>query len=261
MVRLLLELGSALLPTAHRARWREESLALLMEVDDRRRRRYTADILLKLPLLAWQAHRGPGAGWPRPGAVLAGAGLLFAALIVVSAMTLTAVLGEDNAEGLLVLAPFALAPFITRQAIRSRCGRFTTAVVIIFGAFGPLVAVVVLATGRLAPPALQPVITFLGYSVTTGPAVWLAVTSWLAVRRREQPVPMHVVGLVAGTAFGVLIVALIIQILSSGSPPALVLAVMVLALFVFLATFLLWAVWAGLRQIVVPERRAAAPTG
>lgn len=260
-MRFLLAIGSGLLPAHHRARWREESLALLLDVQGRRRWWYTADILLKLPVLAWHSHRGPGAGRPPAGAVLAGVGLLLSALAVVGALALPTVLGEDAAEGLFVLAPFALAPFITREAIRSRCGPLATAGLIVFAAFGPLTALGVLAAGRLAPAGLQPVVIIIGYCAIAGPAGWLATTSWLALRRRERPVLMHVCGLVAGGAFGIGIVALIWQMLSQGSPPVLVPALMMLSLLTFLATFPMWTVWAGIRLIMLPERPLAVRGG
>lgn len=243
----LLHLGGSLLPAAHRARWREETLALLLAVHGRRRWRYTADVLLKVPLLAWQLRRGSGVGRRSPGAVFAGAGLLLAAMLVVGAMTLSTVLGEDGAEAMLVLAPLALAPCIIRQVRQSVPYQLAAVPVIVCTAFGPVVAVAVLAAGRLAPPGLQPLLVTVGYAALAGPGAWLAVTSAAALRRRAEPPVLHALGLLSGGAFVLAIAALTWQIRAGGSPPALVGLVMFLALFTFLGSFLGWAVWAGLR--------------
>lgn len=256
MVRSLLTIGSALLPAEGRARWREESLALLLEVHGARRWRYAADLLLKLPLLAWQLHRGSAGGWPSPAAVLAGAGLLFAPVLVTCAMVLPAALGEDNAEALLVLAPTALGPYLVREAVRSARRPAGAAAYIVVGACGPVLGLGVLAAGTAAPAWLRPAATVVGYAAITAPAAFIAARSWRAARRGDGPRVLHQLGVVAGGCFTVEIAGLLAAMLGGGSPaPAPIAALLVLCLFAFVVTFVVWCVWMGMRLLILPRGR------
>jgi len=253
MVKFLFTVGSWLLPAGRRARWREESLALLLEVRGPRRWRYAADLLIKVPVLAWQLHQ-PATRWPTPGAALSGLSLLLAAFGIVSAYLFSSLLGEQTAEALLLLAPLALAGYITRHTVVSARRRATAVLVVVFGAFGPLVGVGILAAGPLAPGWLQPAAATAGYAALSGPAAWLTITSAQAIHHRQAPLALHGFGLVAGSAFALAIAWLPWQILSNGQPPLPVLAAIVLALFAFLSAFPVWAIWTALRLIIQSAR-------
>jgi hypothetical protein len=255
MVRFLFTVGSWLLPAGRRARWREESLALLLEVRGPRRWRYAADLLIKVPVLAWQLQlHQPAARWPTPGAALSGLSLLLAAFAMLGAFLFSSLLGEQTAEALLLLTPLALAGYITRHTVgRARC-RATAVPVVVFGAFGPLVGVGILAAGPLAPGWLQPAAAIAGYAALSGPAAWLTITSAQAIHHRQAPLALHGFGLVAGSAFALAIAWLPWQILSNGQPPLPVLAAIVLALFAFLSAFPVWAIWTALRLIIQSAR-------
>ncbi|MEH1130170.1 hypothetical protein [Micromonospora sp. CPCC 206061] len=254
-MRFLLEVGSWLLPRSRRARWREESLSLLLDVNGWRRWWYTVDLLVKVPMLAWHLHPRPAARWPSPAAVLAGMGLVLAAFAVPGAYVLSPFLGEQNTEALLLLAPFGLAVAITRHAVR-RARRPVLAVpVVVFGAFGPLVGVGILAAGAAAPGWIQSATAIAGYAALAGPGVWLAANSWRAIRHRQRQRPMHAFGLIAGSAFVLTIAGLLWPVLIGGSPPLPVLVAMAMGLYAFLAAFPVWAAWTGVSQIIHSARR------
>lgn len=258
MVRLLFTVGSWLLPASRRARWREESLALLLDVRGWRRWRYAADLLIKVPVLAWQLHQ-PAARWPTPGAAVSGLGLLLAAFAMLGAYLFSPFLGEQTAEALLLLAPLGMAAYIAGHAARRARRRATAGLVVVFGAFGPLVGVGVLAAGALAPGWLQPAVAIAGYAALSGPAAWLAVTSAQAIRDRQRPLALHGFGLAAGGAFVLAIAWLPWQILSNGEPPVPVVAASVMALLAFLSAFPVWAVWTALR-LIIQSARAPGPS-
>jgi hypothetical protein len=257
MVRFLFAVGSWLLPAGRGARWREESLALLLDVRGWRRWRYAADLLIKVPVLAWQLHQ-PAARWPTPGAAVSGLGLFLAAFAMLGAFVFSWFLGERTAEALLLLAPLGMAGYITgRTAPRAR-RRATAGLVVVFAAFGPLVGVGILAAGPLAPGWLRPAVAVAGYAALSGPAAWLAVTSALAIRHRQRPLALHGFGLTAGGAFVLTIAGLTWQIFSNGRPPLPVLATMAMALFAFLSAYPVWAVWTALR-LTVQSARTPSP--
>jgi hypothetical protein len=253
MVRFLFTVGGWLLPASRRARWREESLALLLDVRGWRRWRYAADLLLKVPVLAWQLHQ-PAARWPTPGAVLSGLGLFLAAFAMLGAYVFSPLLGEQTAETLLLLAPLALAGYIAGQAVRGARRRATAVLVVVFAAFGPLVGIGILAASPLAPGWLRPAVAIAGYAALSGPAAWLTVTSARAIHHRQRPLALHGFGLTAGGAFVLAIAVLPWQLLSNGQPPLPVLATTVMALLAFLSAFPVWAVWTALRLIIQSAR-------
>jgi hypothetical protein len=80
---IVLRIASIVLPRHHRARWREEASAVLMEVSGGWRFWYTLDTAVKVPLLAWEHRRGQAGAVPVHGrkvSAVVGAALLVSAL-------------------------------------------------------------------------------------------------------------------------------------------------------------------------------------
>ncbi|SCL20390.1 hypothetical protein GA0070616_1966 [Micromonospora nigra] len=247
MTRLLtavLAVASIALPRPHRARWREEALAVLLAVRGLRRWRYGLDTVLKVPLLAWQ-HRHPGAA--RWAAVMAGVGLLGTPVVLLGALTLAPLIGEDTAEFLFLVAPCGMLLAVVARtwkwaALRGG-GPVRHGVAVLLTAFagtGPV------ASGALSVVLDVPLVALLGSVVPGG---WLIATNGAALRRRQGPMLLAALGVTAGAALvGVLLAAQ----LPAVAPGArwFAAATGVLSLVVLVPSYLTWTTWAGTRLLV-----------
>ncbi|MFF0373995.1 hypothetical protein [Actinoplanes missouriensis] len=108
VLRFLLAVAALTLPASRRARWREETLAVLAEVHGVRRWWFALDTAVKAPLLARQL-RTPALPPGRWLSALTGVALLGASVLMVAAILLPSVIGEDAAELLFLCAPCGLA--------------------------------------------------------------------------------------------------------------------------------------------------------
>jgi hypothetical protein len=253
----LLAVAAYVLPRRHRARWREEAAAVLVEVSGARRFRYTVDTVVKVPLVAWQ-HRRSEDVVSVPARVMSavvGAALL-AGAVVVFAPILSGVLrlppgglvlGVGDPMGYLLLFG-GLSALVAARSFRSarryggglRYADSGAVLITVFVGIGPVIA------RPLSTGLDLPVVALVGHLL---PGAWLAAISVSALRRRMGPWPLAVVGTVAGLALiGVLGVVPLTQPLSGQEQ--LELLVGRLSLLVAAPTYLVWSCWAGLRLLL-----------
>ncbi|MEV0329586.1 hypothetical protein AB0H63_24530 [Micromonospora echinospora] len=243
----LLTVASAALPAPHRARWREEALAVLLAVRGGRRWRYAVDTVVKVPLLAWQYGRtelsGGPARWP---STVAGAGLLGTPLLLVGAVAATPVIGEEAAEFFFLLAPCGMLPAVAVWAWRWATGRgggavryVPAALLTVFAGTGPI------AAGALSVAVDLPVVALVGSVVPGG---WLIATNLTALRHGRQPVALSALGVTAGAALIGLLSGLQLSILSAGTS-GLASALGALSFLLLVPTYPAWSVWAGIRLL------------
>jgi hypothetical protein len=251
----VLGLASVVLPPPHRARWREEASAVLMEVSGPRRLWYTLDTVLKVPILARQYRRGQvydlRGRWL---SAVVGAALLASA----SALVLPLLSGRPRVlPGMPVLAlwePLAyllvlggLVALVATRSFRSarrRGGgvRYADAGALfltVFVAAGPVVV------WPLSTALNLPAVALLGNVL---PGMWLAAICALALRRRTGPWPLAVLGAIAGLALiGVLGSAPLGQMMPEHQ--ALAYQIGRLSSAVAAPTYLVWSAWAGVRLL------------
>lgn len=254
---MLLAVASHVLPRRHRARWREEAAAVLVEVSGARRFRYTVDTVLKVPLLAWR-HRRNEEVVSVPARVMSavvGAALLASAIVVVAPILSgmlrlprgALVLGVGDPIGYLLLFG-GLSALVAARSFRSarryggglRYADSGAVLITVFVGIGPVIA------SPLSTGLDLPVVALAGHLL---PGAWLATISALALRRRMGPWPLAFVGTVAGLALiGVLGVVPLTQ--PQGGQEQLELLVGRLSLLVAAPTYLVWSCWAGLRLLL-----------
>jgi hypothetical protein len=240
----LLAVASTVLPAAHRARWREEALAVLLEVRGARRWRYTMDTIVKVPVLAWHHRRRPSPGEPpRWVAAVSGAGLLGMPVLILGAFGLGSLISEDTAEFLLIVAPAGMLPVVAARSLRSAASRgggllrYTAAVVLaVFAGTGPV------AAGLLSVATELPVIAIAGSVV---PGAWLTTVCVTALLRRAGPEALAWIGAAAGMSLVGLLLG--VQLLRFESMIATVLSVV--SLLAFVPSFAAWSLWAGVRLV------------
>ena len=236
----ILALASLMLPRSHRARWREEALAVLVAVHGSRRWWFLADTVVKVPLLAWEYRR------PAPGSLrskLAGALLVGMSTLGVAAVPLAPVVGEATAEFLFLLTPCGMVGVVALHSFR-RGGVLRPLVVTLFAGTWPITG------GLLSVAADLPLIAVVSAAV---PGAWLATVSAVALARRSGPAPLAVLGLASGAGlFGVLTgVQLVTHVAAVRGPASLLTA---LSLVLLVPAYLGWSWWTGIRLL----RREAA---
>lgn len=244
-LRVLLALAAFVLPPTHRARWREELLALLSEVRGPRRWWYAADTAAKVPLLAMQLRTAVPAP-TRWVSALSGGALLAASVALAAALLLPARIGEDAAEFLFLMAPCGLLVVVAVRSVRtarsyggSVLAYLTAVLVTVFAGTGPV------AAGYLSVVTGITAIAVVGAVV---PGLWLVTVNVLALIRRHGPVLLAVTGVVAGA--GLLGVLLGLQ-LTTHVPAVrgIASAISVLSLAALVPTWPVWSLWTGLRLI------------
>lgn len=246
-LEILLRVASRALPAVHRARWQEEALAVLLETRGRRRWRYAWDTVVKAPVLAWHLRQADaGRSSPDWGAALAGAGLLAIPVLVLGALALPPLAGEDAAEFLFLIAPAGLLPLVAlrswRSALRRGGGLPRVA--------GAVVVTIFAGTGPVAAGALS-VATGLSWLALPGslvPGLWLAAVSGLALIRPVGPAALAVTGIVAGAAVTGVLLGLQLMILGVSHPVTLLLGMT--AMLTLIPSFTLWAAWSGARLLL-----------
>ena len=246
----LLAVAALVLPPAHRARWREESLAVLAAVHGPRRWWFALDTIVKAPVLAHQLRR-PVAAPPRPLAVLTGCALLAASAAAVAALLLPPVIGEDAAELLFLAAPCGLIGVVAVRSFRTARSygggplpHLTATAITVFAGTGPI------AAGALSALTGTTAVAVAGATV---PGLWLLAVSIIALRRRTGPVALAVCGAVCGAALtGVLLgVQLVTHVPAARGAAS---ALTVLSLVTLVPTWTAWSVWTGLRLIRARQR-------
>lgn len=253
----VLAVASALLPPGDRARWREEALAVLLDVPTPLRYRYAVDTLVKLPLLAWQQRLGARpAHTPlsRPVSAFAGAGLIGVMVTMVAALCLAPLIGEDAAEFLFLLAPFGMLPAVAarsfHRALRHGGGarrHLLAALVTLFAGTGP-VAAGVLATGVGAAGADGPSVVAVALVAGLAPGLWLLHTGVEALTRGRGPAALGALAAAAGTGLVGVPVGLHLGVLAPDLR-WLSLLISALSLLALVPSFAAWSVWAGLRLL------------
>ena len=249
-LRAVLALAAIMLPPAHRARWREESLAVLMAVRGIRRWRFAVDTVVKAPLLAGQLREPV----PPPGrwlSALSGGVLIGTSLLAAGALTVPSAIGEDAAEFLFLLAPCGLLGVVAVHATwmaRSYGGGllpYVSAVTItVFAGTGPV------AAGALSVATGWAAIAILGAVL---PGLWLLTVSAAALARRSCSPAQALSGIIAGTGLlGILLGLQLVTHVPSFRGPASTLTALSLVLFV--PAWTIWSTWTGLRLIRARQR-------
>ncbi|MEW2377636.1 hypothetical protein AB0883_16260 [Micromonospora sp. NPDC047812] len=249
--------AATLLPRADRARWREEALAVLLDAPPSLRYRYALDTLVKLPVLAWQqrlaarpAH--PPLSWPV--SACAGAGLLAVPVVMVAALALGPVIGEDDAEFFFLVSPCGMLPAVAASCFhraRQRGGgarrHLLAALVALFAGTGP-VAAGALGVGVGAAGAGDRLAVAVALVAGLAPGGWLLHTGAGALLRRRGPTALGVLGAAAGTGLLGVPVGLYLGMVAPalGWLGALISA---LSLLVLVPSFAGWSVWAGVRLL------------
>lgn len=238
---VVLAAASVVLPRSHRARWREEATAVLLATSGTRRLRYALDTVVKSPVLAWHHRRAdPLPPVRRRPAALAGAGLISTPVLIVAALSLAPVIGEDAAELLFLAAPCGMMPLVAVRSFRGAAHRGGTAprylaaaALAVFAGTGPV------AAGALSVAVGVPGIALAGSFV---PGVWLVAVCGTALVARLGPAALAVLGMIAGTALTGVLLGLQ---LAAQAPPAL----SVLSFLVLVPTYLSWSLWSGARLL------------
>jgi hypothetical protein len=253
---VVLGMASIVLPPRHRARWREEAAAVLMEVSGVRRLWYTVDTVLKVPILARQHRRGHADGLPGRGiSAVVGAALLASALALIFPVLSGVPRTLPGVPVLAVWEPLAyllvlggLAALVAARSFRSvrRPGGGLQ-----YADTGALLITVLVGTGPVVAWLLSialnlPVVAFVGNVL---PGMWLAAICAMALRRRTGPWPLAVVGTIAGLALiGVLGTVPLGQMVPGHEPLALLVGRLSSA--VAAPTYLIWSGWAGVRLLL-----------
>lgn len=244
LLTALLALASLTLPAAHRARWREEAAALLIEVHGARRWWFVVDTVVKVPALAW-CYRVLEPPLPTPAravTTLTGAALIAMPVLAVAAILFAPALGEPTAEFLFLLSPCGLFGFVavrTFRGARHRGGGFrrytVAALVTAFAGTGPVVA------GALSVALDMPVIAVLGAVL---PGAWLVAVNATVLARRSCPRPLGLFGIAAGLGLtGVLLGVQLTPYLEAAA------AATAFSLLVLIPSCLVWSTWTGVRLL------------
>ena len=242
----LLAVASLVLPRARRACWREEAMAVLLATSGARRLHFALDTVVKVPVLAFHYRRtDPLPPVRRWSAVLAGAGLLSTPVLIVAALALAPVIGEDAAELLFLGAPGGMLAVVAVRSFRSAAhrggsaGRYAAALVLtVFAGTGPV------AAGALSVAVAVPAIALAGSVV---PGAWLIVVCGAALARRQGPVALAVAGVLAGAALSGVLLGLQLVTRAPGAGGVQVLAALSFA--VLAPSYLLWSLWSGVRLL------------
>jgi hypothetical protein len=266
---VVLGIASIVLPRRHRASWREEASAVLMEVSGLRRLWYTVDTVLKVPVLARVHRRGQADGLPgRAISAVAGVAVLVAPLAVATDVLALYLLHEPAVVGIDVyfavpyMLPMAritnplgfllvltgLLALVTIRSFRfaQRPGgglQYTDAGAVLITAFvgaGPVLA------WPLSIALNLPVLALVGNVL---PGVWLAVICAIALRRRTGPWPLAALGTIAGLAMAGVLATLPLGQLMPGHL-SLALLIGQVSLMVAAPAYLIWSGWAGARLLL-----------
>ncbi|MGK5522130.1 hypothetical protein ACSNN9_22620 [Micromonospora sp. URMC 107] len=249
--------AAVLLPRGGRARWREEALAVLLDAPPPLRYRYAVDTLVKLPVLAWQQRLAarpadPPLSWPV--SACAGAGLLAVPVVMVAALALTPVLGEETAEFLFLVSPCGMLPAVAASCFhraRRRGGgarhHLLAALVALFAGTGPMAAGA-LGVGIGAAGAGDQLAGTVALVAGLAPGGWLLHHGVGALLRGHGPTALGALGAAAGTGLLGVPVGLHLGMAAPGLG-WLSLLVSVLALLVLVPSFVGWSVWAGVRLL------------
>lgn len=245
LLSLLLAGASVMLPAPHRARWREEALAVLLEARGLRRWHFALDTVLKAPILAWhhrradprRAARPPASGW-------AGAALFGVPVLMIGALALPPVVGEGAAEFLFLIAPCGMLPAVTARSFHDAARRgggalryAGAALLSSFAGSGPV------AAGALAVATGAPALALAGAAV---PGVWLICVNGAALARRQGPAPLTVLGVCAGVGLVGVLSGLQLSLLAPGPVGA---SLSMLSLALLAPTYPAWSVWSGIRLL------------
>jgi hypothetical protein len=265
---VMLGMASVVLPRHHRARWREEASAVLMEVSGARRWWYTLDTVLKVPLLAREHRRGQADGLPGRWVSAVVGGALLASLLAVTVDVLGMFLLRDPAAiggdvyvevprvvpvlrmdpvgflivmgGLFALVVARSFRFAQRRGAALQYADSGAVLITAFVAAGPVVG------WPLSIVMNLPMVAVVGNAL---PGVWLAAICAMALRRRTGPWPLAVVGTIAGLALAGAPSTLPLGQLMPGHQP-LALLIGQLSLVVAAPTYLIWSGWAGVRLLL-----------
>ncbi|WP_203899293.1 hypothetical protein [Virgisporangium aliadipatigenens] len=251
--------GGWLVPAERRERWREETLADLLQTHGRRRWWFTLDALLKAPLL-----RGPIVlHAPEVGAAFEAACLMvLAVLLPASVLVLPALAGEGVSGTALVMTPFLLVPSVVRhhaQALRTggRARRAAIAIVAFCG-FGPLIGALVSWGTQYVEP-LRDIGPAVGLVAFAGPGMWLVYTCVTAMARATRPFVLAGAGASAGASMIVLITGLLLTYTDAGGVWRDLVIVFSMCGVLFGLSFWaaaqgVWLLLSGPRQAPVPDR-------
>ncbi|MEU4619310.1 hypothetical protein AB0G04_04915 [Actinoplanes sp. NPDC023801] len=245
LLRVVLTFAALALPAGHRARWREESLAVLTAVHGLRRWWFALDMMVKAPLLAGALRRPvtPPGRWL---SVLAGAGLIATSVTAVAALALPPVIGEDAAELLFLLSPCGLLGVVAARSVataRSYGGGplpyLTAATVTVFAGTGPVAAgALSVATG----------VTAIAMAGAVVPGLWLLTVNATALARRSGPPALALAGVLAGAGLlGVLVGLQLVTHVPAARGVASPVTALSLALLV--PAWTVWSLWNGMRLI------------
>jgi hypothetical protein len=245
VLKAVLRLAAITLPPTRRARWQEESLAMLAGVHGARRWWFAADMAVKAPLLAVQV-REPAPPPRRWLSVVTGCALIGTSAVAVAALALASVIGEDAAEFLFLTAPAGLLGVVAIRSVRTARSYgggllpyLIALLVTVFAGTGPV------ASGALSVATGTPAVALLGAAV---PGLWLLAVNALAMRRRTGPAALSATGLAAGAGLiGTLISVQLMSHVPAAQPAAS--AASALSLLVLAPTWTVWSVWTGLRLI------------
>lgn len=244
---VLLAAASLILPPSRRARWREEAMAVLLATAGARRVRFALDTVVKVPVLAWHYRRiDPLPPVRRWSAALAGAGLLSTPVLIVVAVVLAPVIGENTAEFLFLCAPGGMLPVVAVRSFRGAAHhggtavRYATAALLtVFAGTGPV------AAGALSVALAAPGIALAGSVI---PGAWLIAVCATALVRRHGSPSLAVVGTVAGTALIGTLLGLQLTMLAPGLGAPLS-ALTVLSFAALIPSYLTWSLWSGVRLL------------
>ena len=250
VLQFVLTLAAFALPSARRARWREESLAVLAEVHGWRRWWFAADTVVKVPLLAVQLRETVPA--PRRWlSVLVGCALIGSSALAVASVTLASVIGEDFAEFLFLLAPCGLLGVVLVRSVRTARSfgggplpYLLALLITVFAGTGPV------ASGALSVATGVSAFALLGAAL---PGLWLILVNVSALRQGVSPPWLAVVGMVAGAALaGTLFAVQLMSHVPAAQPVASAMSGLFLVHLV--PTWALWSTWTGLRLIGARQR-------
>jgi hypothetical protein len=245
---VVLRVASVVLPRGHRARWREEVAAVLMDVSGWRRFRYTVDTVVKVPVLAVH-HRSAGlvGGKGRRLSALVGAALIASVLATLSGSPRALPGGSLRDPVGYLLAMGGLAALVAVRSFRTarrrsgaRLGYADSGAVVItiLAGAGPLV-------GGLVSWALYlPVLAMVGNVL---PGLWLATVCGTALLRRTGPWPLAAIGTVAGLA---MVAALGLALPLAKMTPHAAMLIGEVSILVAAPAFLVWSAWAGVRLLL-----------
>ncbi|WP_229071012.1 hypothetical protein [Actinoplanes sp. DH11] len=245
ILRTLLAVAALTLPAAHRARWREEALAVLADVPGARRWWYALDTVLKVPLLAHQ-FRTPVAPPRRWLSALTGAALIGTSVLLVAAVLAPPLIGEGAAEFLFLLAPCGLLGVVAVRSFwtaKSYGGGLLpyliAAFLTVFAGTGPV------AAGALSVATDTAAVAMIGAVI---PGLWLILISGAALLRHTSPPALAVTGMLCGAGLlaaliGLQLVTHVPALRGPGS------ALTAMSVMLLVPAWPVWSLWTGVRLI------------